>query len=72
MFSVLRLTSMYSFLYKELEEIDLQFIINRHPRIVSVDELAHTNPEGSKNCKRWQDVFGILHAGISVISAVNF
>lgn len=56
---------------KELEEMDVQGIINVHPQIVIVDELAHTNVEGSKNAKRWQDVFDILDAGISVISAVN-
>lgn len=56
---------------KELEEMDVQGIINSHPEIVIVDELAHTNIEGSKNTKRWQDVFDILAAGISVISAVN-
>lgn len=56
---------------KELDEMDLQAIINRHPGIVVVDELAHTNIEGSANPKRWQDVLQILDAGISVISAVN-
>jgi len=56
---------------KELEEMDLQAIINRHPEVVIVDELAHTNIEGSKNSKRWQDVLDILEAGISVITAVN-
>lgn len=56
---------------KSLEEMDVQAIINRHPEIVIVDELAHTNAEGSKNQKRWQDVYDILDAGISVISAVN-
>lgn len=56
---------------KELEEMDLQGILNRHPEVVIVDELAHTNIEGSKNSKRWQDVLDILEAGISVISAVN-
>lgn len=56
---------------KELEEMDLQSIINRHPEVVIVDELAHTNIEGSKNSKRWQDVLDILEAGISVITAVN-
>ncbi len=39
--------------------------------MVIVDELAHTNIEGSKNEKRWQDVLDILDAGINVISAVN-
>jgi two-component system sensor histidine kinase KdpD len=56
---------------KELEEMDVQAIINIHPEIVVVDELAHTNIEGSKNEKRWQDVVEILEAGINVISAVN-
>lgn len=56
---------------KELEEMDVNAIINLHPEVVIVDELAHTNVEGSKNGKRWQDVVDILDAGISVISAVN-
>lgn len=56
---------------KELEEVDVHAIINLHPEIVVVDELAHTNIEGSTNPKRWQDVMQILDAGISVISAVN-
>ncbi|GAB2705900.1 two-component system sensory protein [Mucilaginibacter koreensis] len=56
---------------KELDEMDLQAILNRHPEVVIVDELAHTNIEGSKNDKRWQDVFDLLEAGISVITAVN-
>ena len=56
---------------KELEELDMQGVINLHPEIVVVDELAHTNIEGSENPKRWQDVMQILDAGISVISAVN-
>jgi two-component system sensor histidine kinase KdpD len=56
---------------KELEEMDLQAVLNAHPEIVLVDELAHTNIEGSKNEKRWQDVIEILDAGINVISAVN-
>lgn len=56
---------------KELEEMDVQAVINLHPEVVIIDELAHTNVEGSKNGKRWQDVADILDAGISVISAVN-
>jgi two-component system, OmpR family, sensor histidine kinase KdpD len=56
---------------KEIEEMDLHAILNRHPEVVIVDELAHSNIEGSKNTKRWQDVLDILEAGISVISAVN-
>jgi len=56
---------------KELEEMDLQAIINLRPEVVIIDELAHTNIEGSKNDKRWQDVMDILASGINVISAVN-
>lgn len=56
---------------KELEELDVQAVIASRPEVVIVDELAHTNIEGSKNEKRWQDVFEILDAGINVISAVN-
>lgn len=56
---------------KSLEEMDVQSILNEHPEVVVVDELAHTNVPGSKNEKRWQDVLDLLQAGISVISAVN-
>lgn len=56
---------------KELEELDVQAVINLRPEVVIVDELAHSNIEGSKNEKRWQDVLDILDAGINVISAVN-
>lgn len=56
---------------KELEEMDLEGIIRIHPDIVIVDELAHTNVEGSRNEKRWQDVMDLLDEGINVISAVN-
>ncbi|KIC64368.1 histidine kinase [Chryseobacterium taiwanense] len=56
---------------KELEELDVQAVLNLRPEVVIVDELAHTNIEGSKNEKRWQDVMEILDSGINVISAVN-
>lgn len=56
---------------KELEEMDLETIIRIRPEIVIVDELAHTNVEGSLNEKRWQDVLTLLDEGINVISAVN-
>ena len=54
-----------------LEEMDVDAVIARHPKIAIVDELAHTNVPGSKNRKRYQDVLDILNAGISVITAVN-
>lgn len=56
---------------KELEEMDLEAILRERPELVIVDEFAHTNIEGSKNEKRWQDVLDILDAGINVITAVN-
>ncbi len=56
---------------KELDELDVQAVINLHPEVVVIDELAHTNIEGSQNDKRWQDVMDILDAGINVISAIN-
>lgn len=56
---------------KELEEMDLNAVLTRHPEVVVIDELAHHNISGSKNEKRWQDVVDILNAGISVITAVN-
>lgn len=56
---------------KELDELDVQAVINLRPEVVIIDELAHTNIEGSKNEKRWQDVLEILDAGINVISAIN-
>lgn len=56
---------------KELEELDVQAVVNLRPEVVIIDELAHTNIEGSKNEKRWQDVMEILDSGINVISAVN-
>lgn len=56
---------------KALEEMDVQGILALRPEVVIVDELAHTNIEGSKNEKRWQDVLEIIDAGINVISAVN-
>ncbi|CAM4209769.1 sensor protein KdpD [Cytophagaceae bacterium 50C-KIRBA] len=56
---------------KRLDELDVQAVINLRPEVVIIDELAHTNIEGSKNEKRWQDVLEILDSGINVISAVN-
>jgi two-component system sensor histidine kinase KdpD len=54
-----------------LEEMDVDAIISRRPRVALVDELAHTNVPGAGNLKRWEDVMALLDAGINVISAVN-
>lgn len=54
-----------------LEEMDTQAIIQRHPQVALIDELAHTNAPGSRNPKRYQDVEEIQNAGIDVITTVN-
>jgi two-component system sensor histidine kinase KdpD len=53
------------------DEMDLRAIIERKPAVVVVDELAHTNIDGAKNRKRYEDVLEILDHGISVITAIN-
>ncbi|MDP9866920.1 MULTISPECIES: DUF4118 domain-containing protein [Streptosporangium] len=52
-------------------ELDVEAVIARAPKVVLIDELAHTNVPGSKNVKRWQDIDEILDAGIDVITTVN-
>jgi two-component system, OmpR family, sensor histidine kinase KdpD len=54
-----------------LDEMDLDAIIRRHPQIVLVDELAHTNAAGSRHPKRYLDVEELLGHGINVYSTVN-
>jgi two-component system, OmpR family, sensor histidine kinase KdpD len=54
-----------------LQEMDLDAIINRKPRIVLVDELAHTNAPGSRHAKRFQDVQEIIENGIDVYTTLN-
>ncbi|KRF30577.1 sensor histidine kinase [Nocardioides sp. Soil805] len=54
-----------------LTEMDAEAVIARHPAVVLVDELAHTNVPGSRHAKRWQDVEDIRRAGIDVITTVN-
>ncbi|UEM20908.1 sensor histidine kinase KdpD [Skermanella mucosa] len=59
--------------YRDLtfREMDLDAILKRRPRLVLVDELAHTNIPGSRHLKRYQDVEEILAAGIDVYSTLN-
>ncbi len=54
-----------------LEEFDLDAALKRHPRLLLVDELAHTNAPGLRHAKRWQDVQELLAAGIDVWTTVN-
>ncbi|MCO7219570.1 ATP-binding protein [Klenkia sp. PcliD-1-E] len=54
-----------------LAELDVDGVLARHPEVVVVDELAHTNAPGSRNEFRWQDVQEFVAAGICVITTVN-
>jgi two-component system sensor histidine kinase KdpD len=54
-----------------LEEMDLDSILQIHPDIVLVDELAHQNIPGSRHKKRWQDINELLDAGIDVFTTMN-
>ena len=56
---------------RSFEEMDLEAVLARHPNVALVDELAHTNVPGSLHAKRWEDVEGLLEAGIDVISTLN-
>src|ERR1700712_393274 len=54
-----------------LEELDLDAALARRPALILVDELAHSNAEGSRHGKRWQDVLELLEAGCDVFTTVN-
>ncbi len=54
-----------------LEEMDIDAILGRKPKLVIVDELAHTNAPGSRHTKRYQDVLELLDAGIDVYTTLN-
>src|SRR5579872_3482418 len=53
------------------EEINMQAILERHPEVCVVDELAHTNVPGSAHLKRWENVLELLDAGIDVMTTMN-
>ena len=53
------------------EEMDVDAVLARHPRVALVDELAHSNVPDSRNSKRWQDIEELLGAGVDVITTVN-
>ncbi|HBC47048.1 MAG TPA: two-component sensor histidine kinase [candidate division Zixibacteria bacterium] len=55
----------------ELDEFDIDAVLLRHPSLILVDELAHTNAPGSRHAKRWQDVLELLDAGIDVYTTLN-
>jgi two-component system sensor histidine kinase KdpD len=54
-----------------LKEFDLDAALARHPAVLLVDELAHSNAEGSRHAKRWQDALELVDAGINVYTALN-
>ncbi len=54
-----------------LEEMDLDAVLARRPQLALVDEFAHTNVEGSRHPKRWQDVMELLDAGVDVYTTLN-
>ncbi|MGZ8289706.1 MAG: two-component system sensor histidine kinase KdpD [Telluria sp.] len=56
---------------KTLREFDLDGALERHPPVILMDELAHSNAPGSRHPKRWQDVEELLDAGIDVLTTVN-
>lgn len=56
---------------QELEEMDLDGLLARRPQVALVDELAHTNVEGSRHPKRWMDVEELLAAGVDVWTTLN-
>ncbi|MBU6451605.1 MAG: DUF4118 domain-containing protein [Cyanobacteria bacterium REEB67] len=53
------------------EEFDLDAALARHPKVILVDELAHTNIEGARHTKRYQDVEELLKSGIDVYTTIN-
>ncbi|HEV2348887.1 MAG TPA: universal stress protein [Terriglobia bacterium] len=55
----------------QFEEMDVDAIMARHPQVAVVDELAHTNIEGSRHGKRYEDVMDLLAAKIDVLSTLN-
>jgi two-component system, OmpR family, sensor histidine kinase KdpD len=59
--------------YKDvtLSEMDLPGLIERHPELALIDELAHTNPPGTEHVKRYEDIEDVLDEGIDVFSTVN-
>ena len=56
---------------KSLAEFDLDAALARHPDLILVDELAHSNAPGSRHPKRWQDVEELLDAAIDVFTTMN-
>jgi len=56
---------------RAIPELDTDAVVARHPQLILIDELAHSNVPGSTHVKRWQDVQDILEAGIDVYTTLN-
>src|SRR5262245_30263076 len=52
-------------------DLELDAVLARRPQLALVDELAHTNPPGSRHARRWQDVEVLLDAGIDVVTTLD-
>jgi two-component system, OmpR family, sensor histidine kinase KdpD len=63
--------TLISYRGNELSEFDLDSALRRRPELILVDELAHSNVQGARHPKRWQDVEELLGAGIDVFSTLN-
>lgn len=63
--------AVFSYRNTKLEDTDIDAILKRKPEIVLIDELAHTNAQGCRNKKRYQDVFELLENGIDVWTTLN-
>jgi len=61
----------YAYRGHTLSEFDIDAALERHPYLILVDELAHSNIPESRHAKRWQDIEELLHAGIHVYTTVN-
>jgi two-component system sensor histidine kinase KdpD len=55
----------------ELDDLDLDAVLERRPKVALVDEMAHTNAPGSRHSKRWEDIDELLDVGVDVITTVN-
>lgn len=56
---------------KQLQEFDLDGALKRHPGLILIDEMAHTNSPGLRHTKRWQDIKELLDRGIDVFTTLN-
>ena len=63
--------ALVSYRNRELPEFDLDGALKRHPGLILIDELAHSNVQGMRHPKRWQDVEEMLGSGVDVFTTLN-